>query len=63
MGDRARGPRLVALAVLALLLVNFPLVALFDVPVRVFGLPLLWAYLFAAWALVIALAAWATRGS
>jgi hypothetical protein len=58
----AMGERLVAVAVLAFLLFNYPLLALFDVPARVLGVPLLWAYLMTAWAAVIALVAWTSRG-
>lgn len=60
MGDR-RPARLAAVAVLAFLLFNFPFLALADQPVRVLGVPLLWAYLFVAWAAVIALVAWTVR--
>jgi hypothetical protein len=61
MSDRSRTPRLVSAAVLALLLFNYPFLAVFDVDVRVLGIPLLWAYLFTAWALVVALMAWLVR--
>jgi hypothetical protein len=54
---------MVAVAALALLLFGFPFMALFDVDVRLLGVPLLWAYLFAAWAVVIAVVAWAVRGA
>ncbi len=50
-----KGPRLVALFLLGLLLFNFPLLALFDRPAEVFGIPLLFAYVFAGWALLIGL--------
>jgi hypothetical protein len=63
VSERLKGARMVAVAGLALLLFNYPLLALFDVDVQVFGIPLLWAYLFAAWALVIVLLAWIARGS
>jgi len=46
---------------MALLLFNFPLLALFDVDVKVLGVPLLWAYLFFMWAVVIAVVAWVVR--
>ena len=52
-----KGARLVALFLLGCLLFNYPLLALFNVRATVFGIPLLYAYLFAAWALLIALAA------
>jgi hypothetical protein len=52
------GPRLAALFVAGLLLLNFPLLALWDHPVTVWGLPLLPAALFAIWAGLIAVLAW-----
>jgi hypothetical protein len=52
-----RGERLVGLFLLGCLLFNFPLLALFNVRVTLFGIPLLYAYLFAAWGLLIALVA------
>jgi hypothetical protein len=52
-----KGERLAGLFLLGCLLFNFPLLALFNVRGTVFGIPLLYAYLFAAWALVIALVA------
>ena len=61
MSERSRTPRLTAAAALALLLFNYPFLAVFDVDVRVLGMPLLWAYLFTAWALVVALMAWLVR--
>ncbi|HET6663917.1 MAG TPA: hypothetical protein VFG94_06650 [Acidimicrobiales bacterium] len=61
MSERSRTPRLTAAAALALLLFNYPFLAVFDVDVRVLGIPLLWAYLFTAWALVVALMAWLVR--
>ena len=52
-----RGERLVGLFLLGCLLFNFPLLALFNVRATAFGIPLVYAYLFAAWALVIVLVA------
>lgn len=60
MGQRS-GARLGAVAVLAFVLFNFPFLAVADKPLRVLGVPLLWAYLLAAWVLVIALVAWLVR--
>jgi hypothetical protein len=51
----------VAAAVLAMLLFNYPFLALFDLDVRVLGIPLLWMYLFTAWAFVVVLVAWLVR--
>ena len=52
-----RGERLIGLFLLGCLLFNFPLLALFNVQATVFGIPLLYTYLFAAWGLLIALVA------
>lgn len=61
MGDSLRSARMVAVAALAVLLFGFPVMTLFDVDVRVLGVPLLWAYLFIAWTVVIAIVAWVIR--
>jgi hypothetical protein len=50
--------RLVALFVLGCLVLTYPLMALFNRSGMVFGIPLLYAYLFGVWAVLIALAAW-----
>lgn len=52
-----KGQRLTALCMLGALLFNFPLLALFNVPGKLFGVPVLYAYLFIAWAAMIALMA------
>jgi hypothetical protein len=52
-----RGQRLAALALLGLLLFNYPLLAVFNVPGTLFGVPVLYAYFFIAWAALIALMA------
>ncbi|HSN19443.1 MAG TPA: hypothetical protein VLS49_02125 [Usitatibacter sp.] len=49
--------RLLALFLLGCLMFNYPLVALFNVRATVAGIPVLYAYLFAAWGLLIALVA------
>jgi hypothetical protein len=49
-----RGQRLAALCLLGLLLFNYPLLAVFNVPATLFGIPLLYAYFFIAWAALIA---------
>jgi hypothetical protein len=59
--DRLKATRLGATAVLALVLFNFPFTGVFDSSSLVGGVPLLWAYLFVVWALVIALVAWIVR--
>lgn len=62
MGLRAdQSQRLVALFVFGSLLLTFPLLALFNVNTSVGGIPLLYAYLFGAWGLLIGLLGWAAR--
>ena len=58
MDDKAKESRFIALCMLGLVLFNFPLLALFNVDATVLGVPLLYAYLFAAWALLIGLMAY-----
>ena len=53
----ARAQRLVALCLLGVLLFNYPLLAVFNVPATVFGIPVLYAYLFVVWGTLIALMA------
>ncbi|WP_233556214.1 hypothetical protein [Noviherbaspirillum sedimenti] len=52
------GQRLLALFMLGWLLFNYPLLALFGSGENWFGLPATYVYLFAVWALLIALMAW-----
>lgn len=52
-----KGQRLVALCMLGALFFNFPVLALFNVPGTLFGVPILYAYIFIAWAVLIALMA------
>jgi len=52
-----KGQRLAALFLLGALLLNYPLLDLFANDGRVLGIPVLYAYVFATWALLIALMA------
>lgn len=59
MPDEARRrDRFVGLFLLALVLLNPPLLLLFGSGRVLFGIPLLYLYLFFAWLLLIALVAW-----
>jgi hypothetical protein len=58
-----KGERLGALAVLGFLLFNYPLLSLFSTEDSLLGVPVLYAYLFTSWALVIALTALLVRRS
>lgn len=55
--------RLTAVAVLGIVAVNYPLLSVFDRPVLVLGLPLLWVYLFLVWAALITAVALLSRRS
>jgi hypothetical protein len=62
MGEsERRAPRLVALCMLGCLLFNYPILALFNVPGALLGIPVLYAYIFFVWALLIALMALAVE--
>jgi hypothetical protein len=50
-----KGQRLAALFLLGFLLFNYPLLTLFAGSVQVFGIPVLYFYVFAVWALLIGL--------
>ena len=52
-----KGQRLVALFLLGLLLFNYPLLDLFAGPGQIFGIPILYVYVFSVWALLLALMA------
>jgi hypothetical protein len=50
-----KGQRLAALFLLGFLLLNYPLLDLFAGTSHVLGIPALYVYVFAAWAMLIAL--------
>ena len=60
-----KGQRLAALFLLGFLLLNYPLLDLFVGPSLVLGIPVLYAYVFIVWVLLIGLMALAVekRGS
>nr|MDP2190837.1 hypothetical protein [Rhodoferax sp.] len=51
------GQRLVAIVLLGCVLFNYPVLSLFSKPGAMFGIPLLYFYIFAVWALLIGLTA------
>ena len=57
MSEEKKAQRFVALCMLGMLLFNFPILALFNVSGTLFGVPALYAYIFVAWAALIALMA------
>jgi acetyl-CoA carboxylase carboxyltransferase component len=57
VSEEKKAQRFVALCMLGMLAFNFPVLALFNVPGTLFGVPVLYAYVFVAWAALIALMA------
>jgi hypothetical protein len=55
MGNSVKGQRLVALFLLGWLLLNYPLLDLAAGDMLIFGIPLIYAYLFFVWATLIVL--------
>ena len=56
-----KAEHLVALCLLGFLLFNYPILALFNRSTLLLGIPLIYAYIFAAWAILIALLALVVR--
>jgi hypothetical protein len=52
-----RGQRLAALCLLGFLLFSYPVLAVFNVPATLAGIPVLYAYFFVAWGALIGLMA------
>jgi hypothetical protein len=57
VSEENKAQRFVGLCMLGMLLFNFPILAIFNVPGTVLGVPVLYAYIFVAWAALIALMA------
>ncbi|NMM36850.1 MAG: hypothetical protein HHJ09_04940 [Glaciimonas sp.] len=57
------GQRFAAIFTLGWILLNYPLLALFNDASTWFGIPILYAYLFIAWALIIGLLAYVAEKS
>ena len=58
--DSKKNKRLVALFLLGCFLLNYPILSLVNLQILIFGLPLLYVYLFSVWCLLISLTALAT---
>jgi hypothetical protein len=55
--NTVRNKRLIALFLLSYILLNNPILSLFNLPRLVFGIPLLFFYIFGVWILLIVLVA------
>jgi hypothetical protein len=51
--DELKTRRLVSLFLLGWVLFNYPILSLFNLPVAISGIPLLFVYVFVTWALLI----------
>ena len=56
-----RGPKLLFLAVLFGVLLNYPLLTVFDHDDRVGGVPILYLYVLLTWIALVALTGWLVR--
>ena len=61
IGYRAKGYRLAALFLLGAVLFNYPILSLANLNRMVWGIPLLYFYLFSVWGLLILLMVLVTR--
>ena len=55
--EETRAQRLAAVGILGCLLFNYPILALFNQPEFFLGIPVVYAYMFAAWLAIVALLA------
>lgn len=60
--ERLLAPRLLALFLGGCVLFGYPILELFSGPSTVGGVPLFFVYLFAVWAIFIAVLAWLVEG-
>jgi hypothetical protein len=61
--ENKKSKRLVALFLLGFVLLNYPILSLLNISNTVFGLPLLYLYIFGIWGLLIFLSALVTSRS
>jgi hypothetical protein len=59
----SKGQHFIALCMFGMLLFNYPILALFNVPGTLFGVPVLYAYVFIAWGALIASMAYLAESS
>ena len=59
--DHSKNGRLIAVFFLGVLLLTYPILTLFDYSILLFGIPLLFLYLFAVWVGLIGLIGLITR--
>ena len=55
--ENKKNKRLVALFLFGLVLLNYPILSLFNINITIFGFPLVYIYIFGIWGLLIFLSA------
>jgi hypothetical protein len=60
--ENRKSKRLVALFLLGFVLLNYPVLSLFNANISLFGLPLLYVFIFGIWGLLILLSALVVGG-
>jgi hypothetical protein len=60
--EQRRGQRLLFVSLLFAVLLNFPLLAVFDHGGRVAGIPVLYLYVLVAWCAMVLITGWLVRG-
>lgn len=60
--EQRRGQRLLFLALLFGVLLNFPLLGAFSLDARIVGIPVLYLYVLAVWVALVALTGWVVKG-
>jgi uncharacterized membrane protein len=53
--DSRKTRKLVGVFILGWVLLNYPILSLFNLPATIAGIPLLYAFVFAAWAAIVVL--------
>ncbi|WP_324677819.1 hypothetical protein [Hymenobacter sp. GOD-10R] len=61
--EQRRGQRLLFVSLLFTVLLNFPLLAVFDHEGRVAGIPVLYLYLLLVWVALVVITGWLVRKS
>ncbi|RSK41181.1 hypothetical protein [Hymenobacter perfusus] len=61
--EQRRGQRLLFVAVLFAVLLNFPFLAVFNHDGRVAGIPVLYLYVLVVWALLVLITGWLVRAT
>jgi hypothetical protein len=61
IGERSKTSRLVGVGLLGIVLLNYPVLTLFNLKIALFGIPFLYLYLFTVWSGLIGVAMLLTR--